>query len=94
MSNTTTIITNKCNLNVTHQSKLHFIIKSFQLDEQLNKVLSVDDKWELIYDNEYNEDLLFFNEEPICALPEEFDVKDLYEFLSHILIQKFVEKLI
>ena len=48
-------------MDVTGQSKLEFIIKSFLLDPQLSKILSVNDVWELMYDGEYRTNILFCN---------------------------------
>lgn len=75
-------------------SILKFIIKSFLLDQQLSKILSVDDVWELIYDAEYRANILFLNKDPICCVGKNIDYKNFCIFINEILIKKFVEKLI
>ena len=92
--NTTTIKTSKSIMDVTNQSKLEFIIKSFLLDPQLSKILSVNDVWELMYDGEYRTNILFLNKEPICCIGENIDYKNFGTFINKILIKKFAEKLI
>ena len=92
--NTTTIETSKSIMDVTSQSKLEFIIKSFLLDSQLSKILSVNDVWELMYDGEYRTNILFLNKKPICCIGENIDYKNFGTFINKILIKKFAEKLI
>lgn len=92
--NTTTIEISKSIMDITSQSKLVFIIKSFLLDPHLSKILSVDDVWELIYDCEYITNILFLNKEPICCVGENIDYKNFGTFITKILIKKFAEKLI
>lgn len=56
--NTLTLKTNKSKLKPNCLFTLQFILKSFLLDEQLSIVLSTDDIYEVIYDNEYQHDIL------------------------------------
>ena len=92
--NTTTIEASKSIMDVTGQSKLEFIIKSFLLDPQLSKILSVDDVWELMYDDEYRANILFLNKESICCIDKNIDYRNFGIFINEILIKKFAEKLI